>query len=128
MTVSTLPLKVKLCVYNPILRMPSLGPFPQVVRQLRRVIEDPAFTPDQVAKQSKAAMSMCLWVRAMDTYAKVSKVGSCARTQPMNATNAVCARGPFSCLPFVTCPQTGLHSEIMSEMHHSHPHLCTLLA
>jgi hypothetical protein len=28
----------------------------------------------QVAKQSKAAMSMCLWVRAMDTYAKMSKV------------------------------------------------------
>jgi hypothetical protein len=28
----------------------------------------------QVAKQSKAAQSMCLWVRAMDTYAKVSRV------------------------------------------------------
>ncbi len=28
----------------------------------------------QVAKQSKAAMSMCLWVRAMDTYAKVIKI------------------------------------------------------
>lgn len=47
----------------------------KVVRQLKRVIEDPQFTPDQVAKQSKASMSMCLWVRAMDTYAKVSKVG-----------------------------------------------------
>ncbi len=28
----------------------------------------------QVAKQSRAAMSMCLWVRAMATYAKVLKV------------------------------------------------------
>jgi len=44
------------------------------VRLLKRIIDDPQFTPDQVAKQSKAAMSMCLWVRAMDTYAKVSKV------------------------------------------------------
>ena len=28
----------------------------------------------QVAKQSKAAMSMCLWVRAMDTYGRVVKI------------------------------------------------------
>ncbi len=28
----------------------------------------------QVGKQSKAAMSMCLWVRAMDTYAAVFKL------------------------------------------------------
>ena len=48
----------------------------KVVRLLNRIIDDPQFTPDQVAKQSKAAMSMCLWVRAMDTYAKVSKVSN----------------------------------------------------
>ena len=83
----------------------------KVVRSIKRVIDDPAFTPDQVgcrlwvvgctvtgvmddshrrrvgvmfssrpaclskvAKQSKAAMSMCLWVRAMDTYARVVKI------------------------------------------------------
>ncbi|GAX73618.1 hypothetical protein CEUSTIGMA_g1069.t1 [Chlamydomonas eustigma] len=46
----------------------------RVVRGLRRIIDDATFTPDQVAKQSKAAMSMCLWVRAMDTYAKVVKI------------------------------------------------------
>ncbi len=28
----------------------------------------------QVAKQSKAAQSMCLWVRAMDTYARTFRV------------------------------------------------------
>ena len=28
----------------------------------------------QVAKQSNAARSMCLWVRAMDTYSKVVQV------------------------------------------------------
>ncbi|KAG1666392.1 hypothetical protein FOA52_006501 [Chlamydomonas sp. UWO 241] len=46
----------------------------RVVKGIQRIIEDPTFTPEQVAKQSKAAMSMCLWVRAMDTYAKVVKV------------------------------------------------------
>ena len=46
----------------------------KVVKSIKRVIDDPAFTPDQVAKQSKAAMSMCLWVRAMDTYARVVKI------------------------------------------------------
>ena len=34
----------------------------------------PPSPPVQVAKQSKAAMSMCLWVRAMDTYARVVKI------------------------------------------------------
>lgn len=46
----------------------------KVSKSLKRIIEDPTFTPDQVAKQSKAAMSMCLWVRAMDTYSKVIKI------------------------------------------------------
>eukprot|EP00198_Chlamydomonas_reinhardtii_P006936 XP_001696272.1 dynein heavy chain 3 [Chlamydomonas reinhardtii] len=46
----------------------------KVVRSLKRVIDDPTFTPDQVAKQSKAAQSLCLWVRAMDTYARVIRV------------------------------------------------------
>ncbi|GIM01954.1 hypothetical protein Vretimale_6722, partial [Volvox reticuliferus] len=46
----------------------------KVVRNLKRVIDDPTFTPDQVAKQSKAAQSLCLWVRAMDTYGRVIRV------------------------------------------------------
>jgi len=45
-----------------------------VVRRLRRVVDDPEFTPEQVAKHSNAARSMCLWVRAMETYAKVIKI------------------------------------------------------
>ncbi len=61
----------------------------QVVRGLKRIIDDPTFTPDQVAKQSKAAMSMCLWVRAMDTYARVSKV---RRRTPLTCPTASSSR------------------------------------
>ena len=45
-----------------------------MLRQIARVIGDPNFTPDAVAKQSKAAQSMCLWVRAMHMYAKVAQL------------------------------------------------------
>lgn len=34
----------------------------------------PVPTRPQVAKQSKAAMSLCMWVRAMDTYARVIRI------------------------------------------------------
>lgn len=69
----------------PVMTMQSicwLPHHPQVVRSLKRLIDDPTFQPDQVAKQSKAAMSMCLWVRAMDTYAKMAKV-TCSMPQRM---------------------------------------------
>ena len=46
----------------------------RVSKALKRVVTDPAFTPELVAKQSKAAMSMCMWVRAMDTYCTVFNV------------------------------------------------------
>lgn len=39
-----------------------------VMRKLRRYIDDPAFTPDAVGKQSRAALSLCMWVRAMEVY------------------------------------------------------------
>ena len=56
----------------------------------------------QVAKQSKAAMSMCQWVRAMDTYAAVFKMvepkrlalaAAQVRRDPQVAT-AHCDRAP----------------------------------
>lgn len=46
----------------------------KVLKSIKRLIDDPQFTPEQVSKQSKAAQSMCMWVRAMDVYAKVAKV------------------------------------------------------
>lgn len=39
-----------------------------------RYIENPDFQPDTVGRQSKAAMSLCLWVRAMDRFHIVNKV------------------------------------------------------
>jgi hypothetical protein len=45
-----------------------------VQKKLVKYIEDPLFTPEQVQKQSNAATSLCMWVRAMDVYAKIAKV------------------------------------------------------
>ena len=39
-----------------------------------RYIDHPDFQPETVAKQSRAAMSLCLWVRAMDRFHIVNKV------------------------------------------------------
>ncbi|KAK3243833.1 hypothetical protein CYMTET_46533 [Cymbomonas tetramitiformis] len=46
----------------------------KIMKGIRKYIDDPTFTPDQVAKQSNAAKSLCLWVHAMDKYARVSKI------------------------------------------------------
>ncbi|KAA0178390.1 hypothetical protein FNF27_00239 [Cafeteria roenbergensis] len=43
------------------------------LRKLQKYINDPNFTPEKVASQSKAAAVLCSWVVAIDTYAKVSK-------------------------------------------------------
>lgn len=45
-----------------------------VIRKLKKYVDDPQFTPEAVAKQSKAAQSLCMWARAMDVYNRVSKV------------------------------------------------------
>lgn len=37
-------------------------------------MEDPSYTPDLVAKVSKAARSLCMWTHAMNTYHRVAKV------------------------------------------------------
>lgn len=42
---------------------PSTSPSPPP-----RYTEDPSYTPDIVAKQSRAAMSLCMWTRAMEVY------------------------------------------------------------
>ncbi len=81
----------------------------RAVRLLKRIIDDPQFTPDQVAKQSKAAMSMCLWVRAMDTYAKVSKVS--ADAVPPGEHAEIQAAEP-------DCARTQLHMR-------TYTHVCT---
>ncbi|RZC39366.1 dynein heavy chain 6, axonemal, partial [Asbolus verrucosus] len=44
------------------------------LRKLKTYIDHPDFVPDKVGKVSKACKSMCMWVRAMDMYAKVFKI------------------------------------------------------
>lgn len=39
-----------------------------VIHKLKKYIDDPQYQPDVVAKQSRAAMSLCMWTRAMDVY------------------------------------------------------------
>lgn len=45
-----------------------------VQKKLQKYINDPQFVPEIVQKQSNAATSMCMWVRAMNVYADVAKV------------------------------------------------------
>eukprot|EP00884_Botryococcus_braunii_P021122 jgi/Botrbrau1/7694/Bobra.0159s0132.1 len=45
-----------------------------VMKRLQKYLENPDFTPEAVAKQSKAAQSLCMWTRAMEVYYRVSKV------------------------------------------------------
>ena len=44
-----------------------------LLKKLKKYIENPKFVPEIVEKTSKACKSMCLWVRAMDLYARVVK-------------------------------------------------------
>lgn len=39
-----------------------------VIKRLKKYIDDPQYNPETVGKQSKAAMSLCMWSRAMDVY------------------------------------------------------------
>ena len=43
------------------------------LKKLKKYMDNPKFNPDDVEKVSKACKSLCMWVRAMDLYAKVFK-------------------------------------------------------
>jgi len=43
------------------------------IKGIQKYMKDEKFMPDNVGKVSKAAKSLCMWVRAMDTYARVAK-------------------------------------------------------
>lgn len=44
------------------------------LKKLKAYIDHPDFIPDKVATVSKVCKSMCMWVRAIDMYAKVYKI------------------------------------------------------
>jgi len=46
---------------------------PKKIAALQKYVTNPEFVPDLVAKKSNAAKSLCMWVRAMDVYARVAK-------------------------------------------------------
>ncbi|PNF42626.1 hypothetical protein B7P43_G01296, partial [Cryptotermes secundus] len=45
-----------------------------LLKKLKEYIEHPDFVPEKVATQSKVCKSMCMWVRAVDMYAKIYRV------------------------------------------------------
>ncbi|XP_026666919.1 dynein heavy chain 6, axonemal [Ceratina calcarata] len=46
----------------------------KLLEKLQAYIDHPEFKPELVARQSKACKSMCIWVRAIDGYAKIYRV------------------------------------------------------
>ncbi|KAG6975144.1 hypothetical protein JG688_00002699 [Phytophthora aleatoria] len=46
---------------------------PVILKKIRKYIESPEFAVEEVKKVSHAAMSLCMWVHAIDTYARVVK-------------------------------------------------------
>lgn len=45
-----------------------------LLKKLKEYVEHPDFVPEKVATQSKVCKCMCMWVRAIDMYAKVYRV------------------------------------------------------
>mmetsp|Transcript_44767 Transcript_44767/g.87731 ORF Transcript_44767/g.87731 Transcript_44767/m.87731 type:complete len:3997 (-) Transcript_44767:184-12174(-) len=46
---------------------------PKTIKNLQVFISNPDFQPDKLASVSSAAVSLCMWARAMDVYARVAK-------------------------------------------------------
>ncbi|KAG8234154.1 hypothetical protein J437_LFUL014944 [Ladona fulva] len=45
-----------------------------LLRKLKEYVDNPNFVPDLVESHSKACKSLCMWVRAIDCYAKIYRV------------------------------------------------------
>jgi dynein heavy chain len=54
------------------------------LKKLKKFVNDPRFTPENIGKKSKAGQSICMWVRAMDKYSEVKRV-----VEPKKAALAV---------------------------------------
>ena len=46
---------------------------PEVIEKIRKYTNNEAFMPEIIQKASKAAMGLCAWCRAMETYDRVAK-------------------------------------------------------
>jgi hypothetical protein len=84
-----------------------------VVKKLKKYIEDPTYNPESVAKQSRAAMSLCMWTRAMDVYNRVAKVrmsasASASTSRPQVSWSFDCRSRLQSPRRAVCCVRTNL--------------------
>ncbi|RHY56775.1 hypothetical protein DYB38_003577, partial [Aphanomyces astaci] len=61
---------------------------PSVLKKVRKYTDSPEFAVDEVKKVSKAAMSLCMWIHAMDVYSRVVKEVGPKRDR-LNQMNAV---------------------------------------
>lgn len=59
----------------------------KTLKKLKPYIDNPDFVPEKVDKVSKACTSMCMWVRAMDLYARVYRTVEPKR-EKLNAAQA----------------------------------------
>lgn len=46
---------------------------PKIIKKVKKYFDEPKFQPEEVKKQSSAAMCLCMWVRAMVVYDRVAK-------------------------------------------------------
>lgn len=46
---------------------------PKIIKKLDKYFKDPRFVPEEIKKQSSAAMCLCMWARAMVVYDQVAK-------------------------------------------------------
>ena len=44
------------------------------LKKLKKFVNDPRFTPENIGKKSVAGRSICMWVKAMDKYSEVKKI------------------------------------------------------
>jgi hypothetical protein len=56
---------------------------PQIIKKIRdRYINNPEFNPDIIHNVSSACEGLCKWVRAIEIYDQVAKVGSDVASWP----------------------------------------------
>lgn len=59
---------------------------PAIITAVRPYIDMPEFDPSVVKKASAAAYGLCSWVRAMEAYDRVAKVGTPPACYGQNAS------------------------------------------
>ena len=71
-----------------------------VIKRLKRYVDDPQYLPETVAKQSRAAMSLCMWTRAMDVYHRCGgdDNGSFKQLELINGPGTCVINGPGTCV------------------------------